>query len=377
MMRVLIVFSISHQRQLIENTLKALRGEGLEVDAFDLTSGTSLGQFPKSNCLQMYRWACKLSRLGRVLATPLLLHGMKKILQEYLILDVQGVFAQSTYPIINMAKKMGRAVKVTIWGSELYRSSNSKRRKMTEAFIYADAIQMASAQMKEDFLKVFPSVERKIHLLLYGSAQLGLLREMTEGRHAAVENLISPDTYGKTVLCLGYNAVKAQQHGLMLHAVAQLPEEMKRNLFLLLPLTYGADDKYKQHVIDEARSTGVKYQAFTERLTTEEVLTLRLKTDIAVNIQDSDAFAGSIREHIMAMNLLVVGDWLPYQILDDNGIYVKRTTKVDLRDNILWAIENYVKLQSKLRDNQQKIFDLCSWPSVAKQWVSLYQSMVR
>jgi glycosyltransferase involved in cell wall biosynthesis len=77
----------------------------------------------------------------------------------------------------------------------------------------------------------------------------------------------------------------------------------------------------------------------------------------------------------MAGNLLVVGDWLPYQILDENGIFVRRTSLEDLTTNIKWAIDNYLSMQETLKKNQAKMYQLSSWKYVSEKWANIYQEL--
>ena len=48
-------------------------------------------------------------------------------------------------------------------------------------------------------------------------------------------------------------------------------------------------------------------------------------SNITLNIQETDAFSGSISESIMADNVVLVGDWLPYNIYEEWGVKIFKT----------------------------------------------------
>lgn len=377
MIKVLIIYSISGQVDLIRSTCRALKREGIKVDAIDITTGLFIDNKQSNVYLSIFRFFCKFFRIGRVLATPFLLQGLSKILKDYTILDVHGVFARSTFSVIRKAKGLGKKVKVILWGSDFYRASAEKQERMKKIFKEVDAIQVATNKMASDFLNKYPFLQDKVKTLLYGTEQMDLLQDMIEGKLEAAETMISPKAKGKLIICLGYNATVAQRHEQMLDAINTFSEEIKNKIFILLPLTYGGSQEYINKIKNKADQIGVEYQIYTDLLPIKEMLTVRLKTNVVVNIQDSDAFAASIREHIMARNLLVVGDWLPYNLLEENNIFVKKTSKASLSEDILWAIENFEKedIKNKLQNNQEKIYYLTSWKTLAKQWVNVYRKI--
>ena len=112
-------------------------------------------------------------------------------------------------------------------------------------------------------------------------------------------------------------------------------------------------------------------------LSNVDVAKLRIETDIAINIQQTDAFSGSLQEHLFAGNILLVGDWLPYDILDENHVFYKKSSLTDLSDQIKDCIVNYDKYKKMTCGNQDKMHNISSWRVAAKRISVIYDDMLQ
>ena len=93
--------------------------------------------------------------------------------------------------------------------------------------------------------------------------------------------------------------------------------EKKKEIFLLLQMTYNGTDRYIRQVADAAKKTGCEYRVIRHYLTDEEVADLRIMTDIYINAQTTDAFSGSVCENLFAGTILINAEWLRYQEFKD------------------------------------------------------------
>ena len=82
-------------------------------------------------------------------------------------------------------------------------------------------------------------------------------------------------------------------------------------------MTYGLTAEYLNQIIDHLKKTGLSYIILSDFLTKKEVAKLRLITDIAINISISDAYSASVQEQIYAENIVITGNWLPYDYLKE------------------------------------------------------------
>ena len=118
---------------------------------------------------------------------------------------------------------------------------------------------------------------------------------------------------------------------------------------------------------------GFRYKLYKSRLSDSEIVELWQSANIMLNMQTTDALASSIKEAIAAGNLLIVGDWLPYGIYSDLGIYFKTVNFANL-ESIL--IESLVNLDSELIQcsmNRNKVVEFASWSSLINDWIANYK----
>jgi hypothetical protein len=103
---------------------------------------------------------------------------------------------------------------------------------------------------------------------------------------------------------------------------------------------------------------------------------LKILTDIVVNIQITDTLSASLQEHLYAKNILLVGEWLPYKIFDENGIFYMKTSCEKLSENISYCIDNLDVLKQKTKNNYMKIKSLSSWDFVSRDWLKIYNELL-
>ncbi len=374
--RVLLIFNGSHQSHLMKAVCDNVSNSNILIDYLD--KGT--GFFYSQNGIKQ-SFLCRLYQIldfwgGRRLRN---LFGEKMILsqiEKYDIIDIQGLFSDQYPQLIPILKKK-KKIKVTIWGSDFYRRSDAQRKRMTPCYTNADIIQLATPQMKSDFLKTYPQYTDKIRVNHFGLSQLEILKELIHNNNIDSSYLEIPE--GKMVVTCAYNAQKAQRHLQIIDAIMSMPQEIKESVYILFPMTYGGMDcpEYKKSVESKLEQSGLAYKILSKHLSLTELMALRLKSNVVVNIQTSDAFSASLQEHIMAGNLVVVGDWLPYQILEEHGIYIRRTSIENLSQNIQWAIVHYKEKKEQLEQNWEKMYHLSSWKYRASIWANIYKEMMR
>ena len=102
---------------------------------------------------------------------------------------------------------------------------------------------------------------------------------------------------------------------------------------------------------------------------------LRIVSNILITIQKTDALSSAIQEHIYAGGILIAGDWLPYQILSENGVFYLTTPLESLSETISKTIENYALLKNKCMENNVKTAEISSWNAVIKDWIAIYNEL--
>lgn len=375
-MKILLINRIPLQTPLLLSVCNSLHKHGFEVDLFNFKNGFffSTEQRKLPWIYNVYRFICHITFLRKHFNRFFLESIILKLSRHYDIIDFQGLFTHKYIHIIPKLKRQGNNIIITIWGSDFYRQAGGTWKEMTCCYDNCDIIHISTEQMKTDFLNVYPQYENKIRLIHFGISQLDLLRDMINEPGKLEDSFLSiPEN--TVVLTCGYNGRPAQQHDIMIKAILALPLEIRNRLYILFPMTYGTPTGYIEKIESLLQSQKIRYKIFSQRLSLKELMTLRIRTDIAINIQKTDAFAASIQEHIMAGNVLIVGEWLPYQILDEHSIFIKKTSIENLSANIQWAIENYQSLQPQRKENSKKMYELSSWNYVSKKWADIYQEL--
>jgi hypothetical protein len=141
-------------------------------------------------------------------------------------------------------------------------------------------------------------------------------------------------------------------------------------------MIYGIQKKYLNHIESLLKQVGIPYCFFSKHLSNEENATLRVVTDIAINIQITDLLSASLQEHLYAGNILLAGEWLPYQIFDEHSIFYIKISYQNMLEKLSYCIDNLDMLKEKTKANHDKIKNLSSWKTVTPSWVKIYNELL-
>lgn len=376
-MRVLLLYQFLNHTSLVGALADHMRPQGIEIDCLDLPTLTFISG--KNGRLTIFRtlysiWE-KIGKLRRVFSV---FFKSKYIMAQIGDYDVIDIHSYDLYynTIIPKIKKLGKPLIIMVWGSDFYRASKEALEKKRLGFALADIIHLESETVKEDFLKVYPEFEGKIRIVQFGLNQLDLLRDELKklDNHVTV---IPNDSYkGKMIVTCGYNGIESQQHIAMIDALANMPDTLKEKIYVLVPFTYGWKPEYKGKVIDRLNLSGLPYTLLDRRLTDSQITELRMISNIVINIQITDSFSASLQEHMMAGSVMIVGDWLPYKVFDDAGIFLIKTTLEGLKDKIEEVMTHYDMYKEKSATNKENVYNLSSWKGVATKWIDIYKEAI-
>ena len=268
----------------------------------------------------------KIRVLSRKIFRKYIILFYSNIIKEYDILELQSSFKKDFAEIAMNVHNSGVKIKTTLWGSDLYWETEEQRPWKDKIYKYSDIIPYGGEKDKNFFSHAYPQYAHK-RLLgpPMGREQFDILEKMFDDSLLIDDSFLSEEVNGKLMVTCGYNGREMQQHILILDAINQLPQELKQRVFLFLPMTYLLTEDYFIQVHDKLEKMGIPYQIQKERLSLEQNLTMRMKTDIVVNIQKTDGLAASLQEHLYCGNVLIAGDWLPYDIFTEHGIYYCKT----------------------------------------------------
>ncbi|HBX52992.1 MAG: hypothetical protein A2275_12075 [Bacteroidetes bacterium RIFOXYA12_FULL_35_11] len=298
---------------------------------------------------------------------------IKKYIHENDIVDIQWCGHYYSKYIESIKKRKVKII-ATLFGSDFYRSSIAEKKIQKKIFEVADKIVMGE-NMQKEFDSFFPGLDNKIEHNQYGSNRIDLIAKLNTLENRSVYRNKFNISKNKIVVTIGYNAKKEQQHLLFLNLLKDLNDEIKQKLFLIIPMALGRTDDYVQKLKLHIKSLSIDYLCIENKLTNEELAETKILSDITVNCQTTDALASSIKEAMTASNVLLVGDWLPYQVYEKLGVFFERSNKNDFLIRFFNILENLDLYKKKCQHNKEIITRFASWKSVLPKFIDTYKQM--
>jgi hypothetical protein len=371
-MKVLIVTSLSGGWPYIPEMLEEFSKVDVTSYVFDIDilesseSGKSLGPLPML--------FLKIPKLRYFIKILLLWKRLQKEISSYDVINIHYALQMYKY-LIKSFRKRCKLLVTSLWGSDFLRANTSDLRALSCVLRLSDIITSNNPAVLRKLSNHYSSFTERSEVVRFGLKSIDKIRELqlSEGRYGSKVNLGLP--LDKTIITCGYNAIRQQQHGLMIEALASLPMNMRNSIFVIFQMTYPDNPKYKEEIRKKLEATGiVNYLIIDKMQLFEDVCRLRLASDIAINIQMTDSLSASIQEHIYSGSYLIVGNWLPYQVFESMGVPLH---KVNNSIDITKEIENYLMVQRK-NDNMTNactdaIYNFSSWSTNILLWKDLYQ----
>lgn len=375
--RVLIVYPYYNQLALMSNFSSKLHDKGIEADCFCIANC----RFIKKSKIEWPWWVNAIlkirvlvgtNKLGTAICILFNRYILNQLFRKYDLIDFHS-FVESDYPYMEYCSKNNIPFDITLWGSDIMRASDDKIKRMAEGFDKCRLIKCAEGLYQKMVQCYGNRYEGKRRNLMFGTSDFDNINRMPDEKIAPIKQALYGDTQGRIIVACGYNGITAQNHLEMIEALNKLPQTLKDTVFVVLQMTYSAQPKYLQQVRERMEQTDIPFVLLDHFLSEEEIVVVRKTADLVVNIQDTDAFAGSIRAHLYCNSVVLVGDWLPYGIyLNKAGVVFYQTSKADLTRSIENCLTNIETYKQECSENQNKMYDLFSWESTINDWVNTY-----
>jgi len=369
-MRIVIITAIPFWHPGTMELIQKMRERGFNITAIDILNGRILNEdnsitflvprFPFLIAEKVYRKIFRKSWINRYI------HSGD-------IVDMHFVEPSYGKYIVDIKNK-GTKVISTLFGSDLFRTSIEIKKQQSIIFRTSDAIIM-SKNMVPYFDTHFPGLESRIIYNQYGSLRLDLIAEMDtdQNRHTYRRKYNIEDD--RVVVTCGYNGKKEQQHLALIKAITQLPEAQKSRLFLIFPVTYGNTEEYDVILKQEISLIKIPFLWLDKRMTDKELAETKIISDITINAQTTDALASSIKEAFAAKNVLLVGDWLPYETYGELGIHYHKSSLENFTDELSNIIQSLDAEKALCETNVQKVLKFASWNYLIEDWIKLYTEL--
>jgi glycosyltransferase involved in cell wall biosynthesis len=263
----------------------------------------------------------------------------------------------------------------TIFGSDLFRTSDKQKKMQKAIFEKANKIVLAE-NMRDYFVSHFEGMEAKLYYTQYGSEILEKIVLLKSNLSIPVIRKKYNVEGAKMVVSCGYNRIKEQQHLKIIDELTKLDVGIKNKIHLLFLLTNGnATNEYLEEIERRLKQSAISYTCIHNKVTEIEIAELRILTDIAINMQTTDALASSIKEEFAAGTIVMVGDWLPYKIYENLGIHYYEINFQTINDRFVFVIENFDQIKKMVKKNEDIVLNFASWSSLINKWVDLYNTV--
>jgi glycosyltransferase involved in cell wall biosynthesis len=370
-MNVVILTPIPFWHPGTQELVDGLKSAGLQVRALDIFHGRTIDEH---GALREHKPAFLRGFFEKLYLRLFRNSLIAREIKDGDIVDIH--FLEPAYGrYIEAIRRKDIKLITTLFGSDLFRTNDEQKRAQAPVFARSDAI-VLSENMVAYFEEHFPGYEKKYRFNQYGSARIDLVAALDspENKREFRRKYKIPD--GKIVVSCGYNAKKEQQHLKLLDEIDKLGVSEKEKLFLLLSLTYGREDAdYVAEVKRKAARLNIPHLFFEERLGDTEIAEIRIISDITINTQTTDALASTIKEAMVAGDVMLVGDWLPYGIYRNLGAFYLTSPLDRLSEKLEDILRNIDEYREKSRVNTKIIQNFASWNVLLKDWIKLYREI--
>src|SRR5690606_35060651 len=172
------------------------------------------------------------------------------------------------------------------------------------------------------------------------------------------------------VITCGYCARAEMRHKEIIAEIKKIEKRLPQDYILVFPMTYSGNEQYIEEVRGLLSESKLRYLILDSYLTEEEIAYLRKATDIFIQIQTTDANSGSMQEHLVAQNVVITGNWLPYHEYIERDIYFETIdTPTQLSTKIIETLSDWNKKMQKVHHhNSPDKFRSSLWSETIKDW---------
>lgn len=375
-MNVLIIYPFYNQMGLMHNFAAILTKEGVVVDSICYNNfyfeKNSSAKWPK-----FFLWGVKIfkgikfSLIARCVGYIVKRYLLSQLFSKYDLIDFHAYYPVYN-PLMRVCVKKGYKFDITLWGSDLMRANEERKRLLRFGFDRCRRIKMSENLhdvMQESYGTIY---DEKSRIVYFGNSDLPVIDGLKEIETKEIKQKLYGDTAGKKIVVCGYNGISSQNHNEIIKALSTLNEAEKKSIHVVLPVTYGATKEYISSIRRQIERQSVSYTILDTFLESKEVAVIRKTADIVINVQNTDAIAGSLQDHLYCGNVCIFGEWLNYSPYTRNNIYYIKTTMGEIAKHLKDVLHQYEDYHNLCLGNHDKIKSIFSWESTIKNQIAVY-----
>ncbi len=260
----------------------------------------------------------------------------------------------------------------SFWGTEVWADKNMRIRYLQRKLVKGSAIiTVVTERMREKIVDDLGAEKSKVRIIKY--LTLGVRSdEMTKVEINSFRKEFRVPK-GTTVVTISYASAPRHRQDFILSKLSQMDITFlaRENVLFVLPLTYGErgwTERLRAAIESNPLQTFIRI--IDRRLTDREVAILRSLTDIFINVPLQDSLSASMLEHFQAGNVVIVGEWLPYDVLFASDLHMIKVSENDLEmldvlvGKIIEDLEWHKAEVKKRKINTNRIIGDNNWEKV-------------
>ncbi len=293
--------------------------------------------------------------------------------------DVCHIMFMSQYAclVAKMCERKFRLLVANFFGTDFYKASAVMRLEQKMLLESADSILVTIDKMKYEISEMYPEFQEKIHAVYFESPVLHILKnnQVVDGDISQVLEGLADD---KIVIAAGYKGGTHQQHEMFIRALNNCDKRIRNQVTVIFMMTYGLTEEYESYIRSQLECAGFDSIIVKDFLTDKEMVLLRRRIDIFVNMVLTDAFNAAIQESLYCQTVVFCGSWLNYPALKQEQAYIiEFADESELSHKLEAVAENLTAYKEKSAGNPQVIERIDSKREHIEDWSSFYEDKRR
>ncbi len=255
----------------------------------------------------------------------------------------------------NILKSKSKRIILYYAGSDFYRASNVIREKNRTLINACDIIAFTNNAMAKDFTEYYQDYRNKYVVFLFGSRIVDMIKYAIENNYQK--------TRDKILITIGYSGSRKQQHIRILNSIHNIIDRYYNQIKLVFPMTYNTELTYVKEIKEIISTMNIDSIFIDNKVSEEEIVDIRLNSDIVINMQTTDQASASLIEYIASGNIMLVGDWLPYSFWEEAGICYHKINFENMEETLNSVLSNFNDEHEKASGNISSAIESFSWNS--------------
>ncbi len=272
--------------------------------------------------------------------------------------------------------KLCNQLVVSVYGSDFYLF---KKYDFFQKPFYKTAarITFANDKTRSSFDDYYNNkFSHKLNICRFGLSLLPLIKDVQKDtlyKEKALSHFSFPDN--KIIITIGYHSNPITQQVPIINELLKISNELKTNIFVVLPMAYGGFKENINKVDNLMKSSGISYCIIRDFLNIEDLLKLRIASDIMINLPTTDQLSATLCEYLFTKNWVITGAWLPYETIDQTGVHYHRIQGIDeLSSQLTNVLEHFSDYQQLAEQNPDRIWHFSSWSHNITSWIEVYKA---